>query len=65
VAKTGPPCPLCGQTGIYAHRMYIPPANHRRRILRVALRHWAVPGVRPADVVFDECPLLDGEPVPE
>ena len=64
MARTGPPCPLCGRTGVYAGRtIYIPPSNHRRRVMRWTLHPFTAPGVRPVDVVYDVCPLLDGDDV--
>ena len=63
MARTGPPCPICGRTGVFAATsIYIPPSNHQRRIMRAMTSPHMVPGIRPADVVYDVCPLLDGDP---
>lgn len=64
MARTGPPCPLCGRTGIFAgaaEGIYIPPSNHVRRVLTWSIDEWRGLRTLPGHSVYDVCPLLDGE----
>lgn len=64
MGRTGPPCPLCGRTGVFAgsaEGIYIPPSNHRRAVMDWTAEEWRALRTRPGHSVYDVCPLLDGD----